>query len=291
MYDGSTEIVDAAIKLVDSLPDRCVVVADRPAARTLEGRLDDSIGVVDVDETAFHPARTVQRLLARLAAQQSRGNEACIISTVTPSVASGWDAWLLYEVMLNLIARDHIELHCLVQRSAVPHGVADPMSAAHPLLATGDSFRANPGYLTPRDQIAGLNPWPVPDYPPHIVLLDPDASSPRHKLAELAADRLEPGALERFQVAVSEIVTNAIRHGRRPIAVSIWASEDGITTSVRDAGTGLRDPLVGLLPPEPAQIGGHGMWIARSWSDWLHVISTPTGCEVRLGLDSRSRAA
>jgi anti-sigma regulatory factor (Ser/Thr protein kinase) len=268
------------------------MISDAASATILNGHLDQSVGVIDIDETAFHPARTIHRLLAGIGGESSRLDEWCIISTVTPSTALGWQAWLLYEVMLNLIARDHIDLHCLVHRSAVPRDLSDPMSSAHPFLATATDVQTNSGYATPLDQIAALSPSPVPDYPAQIDLVDPvKTSAPRHALGALAAGRVPRRTLENFQVAVTEIVTNAVRHGRRPINVRIWAGQDGITASVRDAGPGLPDPLWGLLPPEPSRPRGPGMCIARYWSDWLHVINEPSRFEVRLGLEPRSLAA
>jgi anti-sigma regulatory factor (Ser/Thr protein kinase) len=163
------------------------------------------------------------------------------------------------------------------------------VSSAHPFLATATDDQTNSGYLTPLDQIAALSPPPVPDYPAQIDLVDPDTTSaPRHALGALAAGRVPRRTLENFQIAVTEIVTNAVTHGRRPISVRIWADTDGVTASVHDAGPGLPDPLWGLLPPEPSRSGGRGLWIARYWSDWLHIINEPSGFEVRLGLEPRS---
>ena len=138
----------------------------------------------------------------------------------------------------------------------------------------------------PGDQFAALSPSPVPDYPAQIDLVDPaTTSAPRHALGALAAGLIPRRTLENFQVAITEVVTNAVQHGRHPINVRIWAGRDGIITSVPDAGRGLSDPLSGLLPPEPSRLGGRGMWIARYWSDWLHIINKPAGSEIRLGLD------
>jgi len=53
---------------------------------------------------------------------------------------------------------------------------------------------------------------------------------------------------------------------------------------VSDTGAGLRDPLAGQLPPERFAAGGHGLWLARQFSDLVEVHSDPTGTIVRLHL-------
>jgi anti-sigma regulatory factor (Ser/Thr protein kinase) len=153
-------------------------------------------------------------------------------------------------------------------------------------MSTG--VEPNPDFLAPAELIAGLAPVPLPGGPPQVVLLDPVEPSPmRRALAGVAAGVSPSGVMATFIVACSEVVTNAIRYGQRPVEVQIWAGHDGIVVSIHDSGPGPRDPLLGLLPPKPEQIGGYGMWIARSWSDWLNVLREPTGCEVRLGLDPK----
>lgn len=284
-YDAVEEMVDAAARLVEATTARTVVVADRPASELLRDVVQAN-RLLDVDATAFHPGRVVHALMGGI--EEDTHRECCIINAVTPSTARVWESWLLYEVALNMLADDRIELYCLLDRGALSPTTKDLLFASHPFVEMTAGVESNPDFLSPAELIAGLAPVPLPDGPAQIVLLDPLEPSPmRRALAGVSTDVASPAAMATFAVACTEIVTNAMRHGQRPVEVRIWAGRDGITVSVHDAGLGPRDPLLGLLPPKRGQIGGYGMWIARSWSDWLNVIREPNGCEVRLGLDPR----
>jgi anti-sigma regulatory factor (Ser/Thr protein kinase) len=86
-------------------------------------------------------------------------------------------------------------------------------------------------------------------------------------------------ALERFNVDVdedaarlltSEIASNAVRHGKEPIEVSVSVEGLGLRISILDRGTGFDPDELRLeqgLSPEPE--GGRGLQIVRSLSsDW-----------------------
>jgi len=128
--------------------------------------------------------------------------------------------------------------------------------------------------------------------PPDVELTDiATAVEVRRALVALAARVLDPQRLADFEVAVGEIATNAIVHGRPPVSVRMWTISGPVTpvvvVAVHDRGTGPVDPLVGMQPPNPDQLGGFGMWIARNWSDALDVLSDDSGCTVRLAAAGR----
>nr|WP_230417051.1 ATP-binding protein [Micromonospora tarapacensis] len=66
-----------------------------------------------------------------------------------------------------------------------------------------------------------------------------------------------------FVVAVSEVVTNGLRHGRPPVRFRLWAGTDRIVATVGDAGAGPDDPYAGLLPTAGGRPGGLGLWITH----------------------------
>lgn len=128
--------------------------------------------------------------------------------------------------------------------------------------------------------------------PPDVELTGiATAVEARRALVALAARVLDPQPLADFEVAVGEIATNAILHGRPPVSVRMWTvtgpATPAVVVAVHDHGTGPLDPLVGMQPPNPEQVGGFGMWIARNWSDALDVISDDSGCTVRLAAAGR----
>lgn len=81
---------------------------------------------------------------------------------------------------------------------------------------------------------------------------------------------------------MSEAVGNAILHGRPPVLVRGWGRPGRVVISVRDAGEGPSDPLVGLLPGDPdARDGGLGLWIAHQLCPETALSSTSGGFTVR----------
>jgi len=97
--------------------------------------------------------------------------------------------------------------------------------------------------------------------------------------------------LELTELVLSEVVTNAIRHGSRgiqdSIAVEIAAGTGQITGIVRDGGP-VFEPPAG--PPAVAQIGGYGLHIAMSLSD-LNIRHTAAGNTVTFTVPGAAKPA
>jgi anti-sigma regulatory factor (Ser/Thr protein kinase) len=82
---------------------------------------------------------------------------------------------------------------------------------------------------------------------------------------------------------VSEVVTNAIRHGRAPTTLQAWAASRHVVVTVHDTGPGPSDPFVGLLPAKKDKAeGGFGLWIAHQLCHRVTLDSDDNGFTVRL---------
>jgi anti-sigma regulatory factor (Ser/Thr protein kinase) len=101
-----------------------------------------------------------------------------------------------------------------------------------------------------------------------VVATAVDADLPRERADELA-------------LAVNEIATNAILHGRPPTTLRIWRQHDQIVCEVADAGAGIKDQLAGQVRPPADAVGGRGLWLARQLCDALE-IRNGVGCTVSL---------
>ncbi|MFC1408516.1 ATP-binding protein [Streptacidiphilus sp. N1-12] len=77
---------------------------------------------------------------------------------------------------------------------------------------------------------------------------------------------------------VSELVTNACRHGAAPYRLLLRATGDGLRIEMTDAGSHL--PVVG--PDQPAVPGGFGMRLIAALADTWGVIEHPHGKTVWL---------
>jgi anti-sigma regulatory factor (Ser/Thr protein kinase) len=100
-----------------------------------------------------------------------------------------------------------------------------------------------------------------------------------HAAAVSAA--LSAAQIDRLLVAVSEIATNAIRHGGGHGSVSVEQVPDGLAVEISDAGPGL-PPGLTIGRPGPEALGGRGLWLARAMCAELRVRSSPEGVTVRM---------
>lgn len=82
-------------------------------------------------------------------------------------------------------------------------------------------------------------------------------------------------------LAVNEVATNAVVHGRPPARLRVWKGDGEIIFEVSDVGEGIADPLVGQLRPPPNAPRGRGLWLARRLADALEV-QNGAGCTVRV---------
>jgi anti-sigma regulatory factor (Ser/Thr protein kinase) len=71
--------------------------------------------------------------------------------------------------------------------------------------------------------------------------------------------------LKSANLLVSELVTNAFRHGSGRISLTVESTVDGVQASVRDEGVGA---LIAERKPRPAR-GGWGLYfVDRLADDW-----------------------
>jgi serine/threonine-protein kinase RsbW len=82
-------------------------------------------------------------------------------------------------------------------------------------------------------------------------------------------------------LAVNEVATNAVIHGRPPARLRVWKADGEIVFEVSDAGEGIADALAGHLRPPPRALSGRGLWLARLLSDAVEV-RNGDGCAVAI---------
>jgi anti-sigma regulatory factor (Ser/Thr protein kinase) len=81
------------------------------------------------------------------------------------------------------------------------------------------------------------------------------------------APELAPMARDKAHLVVTELVTNALTHGRGAISLSLGLRRDGrLRGQVVDEGDGFEPPSV---RPNAGELGGWGLWLvdelAQSW--------------------------
>jgi anti-sigma regulatory factor (Ser/Thr protein kinase) len=98
----------------------------------------------------------------------------------------------------------------------------------------------------------------------------------------------DPARIDQVELIVSELVTNAVRHGShsttQSVELQMSADSSGIAGSVSDEGRGCF--TLSNAPPKPDQPGGLGLFIARALADTLDVECSATGSTVRFTVAS-----
>ena len=89
-------------------------------------------------------------------------------------------------------------------------------------------------------------------------------------------------AVEHLVFAVSEVVTNALIHGRPPVRFRLWTAPDRIVATVTDRGDGPADPFAGLLPVTDTCSAGLGLWLTHQLCRHVTLDTTDDGFTIRL---------
>lgn len=92
-----------------------------------------------------------------------------------------------------------------------------------------------------------------------------DPSFARHEVERMLRSHNYSGDIQGIVLLVSELVTNAVRHGAPPIALNLDTSGAAVKVSVEDAAVE-RPPVRGHENGQP-RIGGYGLNIVEQVAD------------------------
>ena len=186
--------------------------------------------------------------------------------------------WFRYEVAATEVFR-HLptRLVCLYDIDAVAAPLLDAARDAHPTVDGALGRGADVELPTP----APPTPLTSIDAAPVAVI------EPLRSVA--AARRVVGAALEGVvdaeqvgdaELVVSELASNALAHGRPPVALRVWVGPNVVDIDVSDRGDGPDDRLAGLRLPT-TEPGGLGLWICGRVADRLLAGPTPRGWTAR----------
>jgi len=260
------------------------VLAVRPAtAAVLRGALDDDPRVLLVDDDLVYGRRTPAAISAfrRLAEDNSPGGGSRVRLVGEIDVGASertWLEWARYEAVINeALSGSDLWGLCLYDAQRSPEPVLEAARRTHGQLVTPTSRTPSSAYTDPATFLRTL---PVPDEPverttPRLTAADvTDFIGLRHAVAaELATLPAPADLVEDFLLAVDEMTSNAIRHGRPPVHLRLWTASDRIVCTITDGGPGWDDPFAGYGPAHGDDLsrGGMGLWLARQLCDHVDI--------------------
>ncbi|RKR86338.1 anti-sigma regulatory factor (Ser/Thr protein kinase) [Micromonospora pisi] len=292
-YDSDEELLAVVVPFllggVEAGEPTVVSLGERSAA-LVRGAVADQPGISYLvgDGLYARPAaaiRSYRQLLADYVRDGAR--QVRIIGEMPrPAFGATWDWWARYEAAINH-AYDEFPLWsmCAYDTRITPGGVLRDVARTHPRVATADGGHPrSAGYTDPVEFLGeprSVTIDPIQGTPPVVELLDPSPAQARAAVAYADHGALSRGEIDDLVVAVSEMVTNAWRHGRPPVRVRFWAGVDRIVVTVSDKGSGPTDPYAGLLPTAEAASGGRGLWLVHQLCDHV-AFDSRDGFTVRL---------
>jgi anti-sigma regulatory factor (Ser/Thr protein kinase) len=194
--------------------------------------------------------------------------------------------WARHESVLN-IAFDGLPVTfiCPYDANELPEGIIEHAQATHPEIVDESGTASSASYEDPRDFCRRLDSEvraPDGTTVSELTFALGDLPAVRRVVESTAVGAGLPAArVGEMVLAVNEIATNAVIHGRPPAKLRVWKPEGELVFEVSDAGQGIKDVLAGQLRPTARRRGGRGLWLTRLLSDAVEV-RNGDGCTVSI---------
>ncbi|MCW2914808.1 MAG: sensor histidine kinase [Actinomycetia bacterium] len=259
-----------------------------------------------IDAAAFyhHPARTLARCVAFADQLAAQGRRLRLLGEPvwhgrTPSEVAEWQR---VEAIVNVaFIGTRASIMCPYDLRSLPLAILDSARRTHPVTVDGGERRANPGYMDPWSYTSIIDRRPLPPPPTSAESLRIDAADLywlRAFVAEYGRDvALVDSAMQHLLMSVTEVATNAIRHGTPPIMLRLWTEPgDGpvdprgdppsgmLVCEISDGGHWQPAPGFSFVPPGPSAPSRFGLWAVRLLCSRVQVRTGRTGTTVRLHL-------
>jgi anti-sigma regulatory factor (Ser/Thr protein kinase) len=252
----------------------------------------DGVTFIPGEERYARPAAAIRAYRDLFGTLVARGAQQIRVVGDVPHPGTGadWHAWRRYEAAVNH-AYDAFPVWgiCPYDTRTTPDDVLEDVARTHAHVATADGHHVNDRF---EDPVAFTRAAPAPALDPveatrpDALLADAAPALVRHAATDAAArSGLDAKDTEHLLLAVTELCSNAARHGRPPVVVRLWARPQRVVLSVTDTGGGVRDPWFGLLAPDGDDAdAGYGLWLVHQVCTDVAVRRDAAGFTVRAGI-------
>ncbi|WP_104530540.1 sensor histidine kinase [Blastococcus saxobsidens] len=273
--------------------DAAVLAVGPATTELLREAVGDDPRLLVLDRHQLYRSRTPTAITTfrRLAAEHAAaGRRVRVVGEVDfGTTEADWHEWQRYESVINdAFAPFPLWGLCVFDAERLPRPLLDTARHTHPQLRSREGLTPNQEYVDPERYLATL---PVPAEPlegtvPALAVEDvADFTGLRHAVRRLLAGVDGPADhVEDFLLAVDEMASNALRHGRAPVALRLWTAPGTLVCTISDSGRGWTDPFAGYGPAHGADLsaGGMGLWLARQLCDHVALRRDGSGASVRL---------
>ncbi|MCQ0005533.1 sensor histidine kinase [Actinomadura madurae] len=302
-FDGMEQFLGGAVPFLSAgvdAGDRVLAVCGPAREALLRDALGPAAGGVEFTEAAAwyeHPSRTLSDCLSDACDTARQGRRLRLLGEPVWATRPPLEVveWQRAEAVLNIAFRGTGAAIMCPYAASLPASVVAAGRKTHPETVRGARAVANPGFLNPWTFCGQCDDEPLPPPPAGADTLDidrPDLYWLRAYVADCARQTPLPEEdRQRLLVAVTEIVTNALRHGAPPVVLRLWTDEsDGtaaLVCEVTDKGRWAPGTGYGLVPPAPgstASGGRFGLWAVRLLCSVVQIRTGEDGTAVRLRL-------
>jgi len=298
LYSGPDEFVERITEFIRDgldLAEPVLVLVIAPKIELLRDQLGpraDEVLWGDMAEMGRNPGRIISRWREFLDGHSGRGRRVRGIGEPIWAERSAEELVEAqrHESLINLaFIGAPAWVLCPYDVAALDPVVIDEAFRSHPFVTSGGVD----GYSETYRELEEIGrPFAHP-------LSDPDAShegiglttlglsAMRHLVTTRAAQfGLTAKRVEDLVLAVNEVATNSLRHGKGASRLRLWTTADAFICEVADEG-GIDVPLAGRRRPSAGEDSGYGLWMANELCDLVEMRSFESGAVVRLRMNRR----
>jgi anti-sigma regulatory factor (Ser/Thr protein kinase) len=293
IYGSDDEFMDVAMPFVEEgvlLKEPTLVAVQERNIENLRAALGGAppgVTMFSTEQWYDTSARTREKFGSWVAEHIDRGRVRLVGE---PPWAIGHEAqvrdWARYESVLNIaFAEFPVTLICPYDLRVLPADIIRHAHGTHPEIVDLGGTADSDAYEDPLEFCRRMDssvsqPSGEPDTELSFGLAD--LPTVRRTITSLAVEAGfgRPRAHD-LVLAVNEIATNAVVHGRSPATLRVWRRDGELVFEVSDSGDGIKNALAGQLTPDARGPGGRGLWLTRLVADAVE-IRNGTGCTVAI---------
>ncbi|AVH60696.1 MULTISPECIES: sensor histidine kinase [Streptomyces] len=263
------------------------VVTPRSEAQALRDSLGQDAHAVQFIDPADVYTNPVRAMAAMTAVAKTLGSRpAWVVASDDWSRYPDAIEWVRYDSIFNLsFANVPFRSYCCYNTAVLSSDAIALVRQTHPKILEGDALRDNPQYRKPEAFVGDLDRQPLPSSPQSAASMQ-ILPTELHAVRTFVVDQAKrcgvtADALHNLLVAVTEVATNAIRHGDAPVTLRAWP-DAGLICEITDSGNWQPEGFISWRPPESAVDSGFGLWGVGMLCDTVQVRTGANGTTVRL---------